>query len=139
MRVALFRNFTEKPFEAYYNGKKYTFKPGQERYMEAGIASLFAKHLANKVLIENGKENYTSPKFPEQVPEFMEQYNKAFSLQEENEMDELGGSQMSSVDRRPTPPRTVVDDRPPQIIKSPDDNEPDEDNFESDDDNFEGD
>lgn len=78
MSNATFHNFTDKDFTGYWDGKPKTFKPGDRQYMPAWLAEHFAKHLANRVLIESGKEVYTSPKFPVQVPEFMEVFKKAF-------------------------------------------------------------
>lgn len=79
MQYATFLNFTEKPFTAHWNGKPYTFKPGQKKVgMPDGVAQTFAKHLANQVLTEAGKEVYCSPKKPLQVPEFMNLFNQAY-------------------------------------------------------------
>lgn len=79
MLYAKFINFTKKPFTAYWDGKPYTFKPGQERaHLPDGVAQVFAKHLANKVLTESKKEQYCSPKKPMEVPEFMDIVNKAY-------------------------------------------------------------
>lgn len=82
MKYATFINFTTKPFTAHWNGKPYTFNPGDRKeHLNAGIAEHFAKHLANQVLTETGKERYTSPKKPLEVPEFMTVFNKAFFLE----------------------------------------------------------
>jgi hypothetical protein len=79
MKYATFYNYTNEPFTGYWNGKAYTFKPGQKKeHLNEGIASHFAKHLANEVLTKSGKETYTSPKKPQDVPVFMEVFNKAF-------------------------------------------------------------
>jgi len=84
MKYATFVNFTEKPFTAYWNGKPYTFNPGQKKeHLNAAIAQHFAKHLANQVLTTAGKETSTSPKKPDQVPEFMEVFNKACFLEDD--------------------------------------------------------
>ena len=84
-RTAMFFNFTKKPFTGYWNGKPKTFNPGEKKFMPEYLARHFAKHLTNQVLIDAGKETSTSPKFPEQVPEFMEVFNKAFTCDEEDE------------------------------------------------------
>jgi len=91
MSNATFHNFTDKPFTGYWNGKPKTFKPGERMYMPAYLAEHFAKHLTNRVLIEEvkGGENYTSPKFPSQVPQFMEVFNKAYLPDEGEEGSEL--------------------------------------------------
>ena len=80
MRYATFINFTEQPFTGYWNGKPYTFQPGERKEkLNALIARHFAKHLTNKVLIEAGKETLTSPKMMEDVKGFMDVFNKAFA------------------------------------------------------------
>lgn len=91
MRQAIFHNFTEKPFTGYWNGKAYTFQPGAKKQMQASIAQHFAKHLTNKILMEKGGEfeNYTSPKKPEQVPAFMELFEKA-CIMLDDQVDEIG-------------------------------------------------
>lgn len=78
MQNATFHNFSIEAFTGYWNGKPKTFKAGERVYMPAYLAEHFAKHLANRELIRIGKETYTSPKFPRQVPIFMEMFNKAF-------------------------------------------------------------
>jgi hypothetical protein len=90
-----FYNFTEKSFEGFWNGRKYTFKPGVKKEYRRLIAIHFAKHLANKILTEEGKERAVSPKKPEEVPEFMAVFNKALLVEElpdaENLDIETGG------------------------------------------------
>jgi len=82
MKFATFINFTEKPFTGYWNGKPYTFQPGQKKeHLNSMIAAHFAKHLANQVLTESGKEQYCSPKKPNEVPQFMQVFNKAYFLE----------------------------------------------------------
>jgi len=96
----IFHNFTTKPFTGYWNGKAYTFKPGVKKYYIKGIAENFAKHLANQVLTENGKETFTSPKKPNEVPVFMEVFNKALLTEEvpdEDNLDIPGGEVESDV------------------------------------------
>lgn len=86
MRYATFLNFTNKPFTAYWNGKPYTFNPGQKKeHLNESIAAHFAKHLANQVLTEKGKEQYCSPKKPTDVPEFMTTFNKAFFMESDGQ------------------------------------------------------
>lgn len=92
MRNAIFRNFTDKPFVGYWNGRKRTFKPGSETFMEEGLARHFAKHLTNDVLLNEPdkakrklNESYTSPKNPEQVPAFWEVFSQAFEIDAESE------------------------------------------------------
>lgn len=86
MRYATFLNFTGKPFTAYWNGRPYTFQPGQKKeHLNESIAEHFAKHLANQVLTEKGKEQYCSPKRPADVPQFMEVFNKAFIIESDGQ------------------------------------------------------
>ena len=49
------------------------------------LARHFAKHLANRELLKLGKERATSPKKPEEVPEFMEVFNQAYTPDEDVE------------------------------------------------------
>lgn len=127
---ALFFNFTNKPFTGYWDGKARTFKAGAKMYMEEWRARHYAKHLTNQVLLELGKENATSPKFPNQVPEFMEIFNKAF-IKEEDQMEEnidasdLINKQHQAKKAEVEP--TIVDKEEPQVIAVP---EEDEEEFE---------
>ena len=96
----IFHNFTTKPFTGYWNGKAYTFKPGIKKYYDKGIAEHFAKHLTNEILTASGKETYTSPKKPQEVPVFMEVFNKALITEEvpdEDNLDIPGGNIESDV------------------------------------------
>ncbi len=122
MKIALFHNFTEETFVCSWDGKKHTFKPGQKKYMQEYLARHFAKHLTNQVLIENGKENYTSPKKPEEVPQFMEIFNKAFFMEKQEDEDETT-NEVDVINKNKEAekaPPTVVDNKPPQTIGSPD-------------------
>jgi hypothetical protein len=85
MKTAIFTNFSNEPFTGYWDGKPKTFKPGQQIYMPDYLAKHFAKHLTNRELLKLGKERSTSPKRPQDVPEFMELFNKAY--QEDEEVD----------------------------------------------------
>lgn len=110
----IFHNFTTKAFTGYWNGKPYTFKPGVKKYYPKGIAEHFAKHLANQVLTEDGKETFTSPKKPQDVPVFMDVFNKAFLVEEvpdEDNLDidsEIVDSDVPSMDIK-TQPRQSTD------------------------------
>lgn len=146
-RQALFFNFTNKPFTGYWDGKPRTFKPGQKQYMEEWRARHYAKHLTNQVLLEKGLENATSPKFPEQVPAFMEIFNKACIIEEEQDENQDESDLINKQHEEATmnipanksakKPEvkagkgakvpTLVDDKEPQIIKGPDDEDEDED------------
>ena len=89
--ASLFTNFTDQEFTGYWDGKPYPFKAGQSKYMPDWMARHFAKHLTNWELLRkdvNGNdvhkdgEKMTSPKFPEQVPVFMEYFNKEYTPDE---------------------------------------------------------
>ena len=135
MKQALFFNFTNKPFIGYWDGKPTTFKAGEKKYMEEWRARHFAKHLTNKVLLEQGKENSTSPKFPEQVPDFFNLFNKACIVEEdqnenqdESDLINKQHEPSSNLPGKSAKVPTIVDDKEPQIIKGPDDDE--DENFE---------
>ena len=78
MTNAFFHNATNETFTGYWNGKPKTFKPGEKLLMPAWLAEHFAKHLANRELIKVGKDTYTSPKNPGQMPEFMNVFKKFY-------------------------------------------------------------
>lgn len=98
MSTVLFTNFTQDDFIGYWDGKPTTVKSGKSIYLPDYLAKHFAKHLVNRELIRtkadgtpvyvNGAK-FTSPKFPEQVPSFMELFNKAYkeTETEENEIE----------------------------------------------------
>lgn len=93
MKTALFTNYSSEAFTGYWDGKPKKFAPGQSLYMPDWLARHFARGLANRELIKLGKERSTSPKFPEQVPDYMEQFNKAY--QPDLDEETLGGEQDS--------------------------------------------
>lgn len=97
MKTALFTNFTDQDFTGYWDGKGKKFAPGQTLYMPDYLARHFAKHLVNRELLRtdgNGNLVYkdgdkmTSPKKPEDVPLFMELFNKAYTPDESDELGE---------------------------------------------------
>lgn len=105
MTNAFFHNFTDETFTGFWNGKPKTFKPGDRVLMPAWLAEHFAKHLTNRELIKAGKEVYTSPKTPGQVPEFMAVFRKCFIPESKaaaagsNEVDEIiSSAQVPSMD-----------------------------------------
>lgn len=97
MKTALFINFTDQEFTGWWDGKGKKFPPGASLYMPDYLAKHFAKHLVNRELLrtdndgnlihKNG-DKFTSPKKPEQVPVFMELFNKAYIP---DETEEMGG------------------------------------------------
>lgn len=97
MKSALFTNFTNEDFTGYWDGKAKLFKPGSSLYMPVALANHHAKHLVNRELLridDNGSaihrngDKMTSPKFPEQVPIFMDLFNKAVTLEGDIEQEE---------------------------------------------------
>lgn len=85
MSTALFTNFSSEEFIGHWDGKPRKFAPGESLYMPDYLAQHFAKHLTNRELMKIGKERSTSPKFPDQVPEYMELFNKAYTPDEVHE------------------------------------------------------
>lgn len=96
MKTAFFINYSSEAFTGYWNGKGRTFQPGETKLMPEYLAYHFARTLANRELIKLGKERSTSPKFPEQVPDFMEQLNKAYKL--DDDPDEPIGDDKDDID-----------------------------------------
>ena len=102
------------------------------------LAKHFAKHLSNRELLrldKNGNpiykdgEKMTSPKNPEQVPLFMELFNKAYTPDETEEMgsakDDVDTLIASANKNRESKKSTTQNPNEPQIISSPDDEEDD--------------
>lgn len=97
MKTALFTNFSNEDFIGHWDGKGKKFTPGQTMYMPDYLAAHFAKHLVNRELLRkkadgnpvypNG-EKFVSPKRPQDVPIYMELFNKAYT--EDEDLDELG-------------------------------------------------
>lgn len=79
MQKARFKNWTDRPFTGYWNGKAKTYGPGEGATMPLYLAAHYAKHLANRellrrhkdgTLVHEGGEAMTSPKKPEEMPLF---------------------------------------------------------------------
>lgn len=88
MKKATFVNFTDREFTAYWNGRKYTFKPGQRMEgLNYAIAAHLGKHLANQHLTLDVKdgEKFCSPKKPAEVPQFMEHFNRAVIVEKDGQ------------------------------------------------------
>lgn len=105
MKTALFTNFTTQEFIGYWDGKAKRFPAGSSLYMPDYLAKHFAKHLTNRELLKtdvNGNFIYkdgdkmTSPKFPEQVPMFIDLFNKAYTPEAED--PEVLGDKKDDVD-----------------------------------------
>lgn len=85
MKTATFTNFSTEKFVGYWDGKPKSFLPGQSVLMPDYLANHFAKHLTNRELLRDPKnERCTSPKRPADVPEFMELFNKAYQADSED-------------------------------------------------------
>ena len=109
--TALFTNFSNEEFIGYWDGKPKKFAPGQSLYMPDYLAKHFAKHLTNRELIKKGMETATSPKFKEQVPEFMELFNRAYTPDEADESDNKSDdvdTQIDVANRNKEQPQTVL-------------------------------
>ena len=123
MRYATFINWTDEVFTGYWNGKPYTFNPGQKgEHLHESIAQHFAKHLTNQVL-QNGSikdgEKFTSPKKPEEVPKFMELFNKAFKIDGDGQdVDAETGLLVGNQIEKPQAGLTIQQDEPSMNIKT---------------------
>lgn len=135
MKTALFSNFTTEEFIGYWDGKPKKFAPGQSIYMPDYLARHFAKHLVNRELLRPGAykdgEKMTSPKKPEEVPLFMELFNKAYTPDNTEELGEIKDDVNSLIDsankNRQSIKSAVQDPTQPQIIMSPDFDESEDD------------
>lgn len=119
MTNATFHNFSAEAFTGYWNGKPKTFKAGDSVYMPAYLAEHFAKHLTNRELIRLGKDAYTSPKNPGQVPQFMELFNKAFIIDEASEADNELEAEIASVQKAGPSANIALKPREPLNQSSP--------------------
>lgn len=100
MKLAKFTNWTKEEFVGEWNGKKKKFPAhpaeGSSVWLPDYLAAHWSKYLTNRELqrMIDGKEVYpggetmTSPKFPDQVPLYMELFNKAYTSSEEDEVGE---------------------------------------------------
>lgn len=94
VKILKITNFSDEIFTHTWNKVPYTLKPGEYRFMEAGIANHFAKHLINRELLKNGRENDTSPRKPSENPFFMEMYNQCIEeLPTDGAMDDTAVQQ----------------------------------------------
>lgn len=140
MKTALFTNFSNEPFTGFWDGKAKTFTPGQQVYMPDYLAAHFAKHLTNRELLKKGLERSTSPKRPEDVPEFMELYNQAYQPDEDEPMTQQEDGidvaiAVANKNRQKrealggAAPQGEVDPTQPQVILPPDDEDDEEGEF----------
>jgi len=142
MKTSQFTNFTGEDFIGYWDGKSKKFSAGTSLYMPSYLAAHFAKHLVNRELLRkdgNGNpiykdgEKMTSPKNPEQVPLFMELFNKAYKEDrdedignEKDDVDSLISSTNKNREEHEVKGETQ-DTTQPQVIVPPDYDEDDED------------
>ena len=145
MKTALFTNFSTEKFVGYWNGKGKTYLPGKSEYMPDYLAAHYAKHLTNRELLRTNlegsliyenRDKMTSPKNPEQVPLYMELYNKAYTpdeiedvVSQEDDVDTLinvaqkNRKQINSEDKSPTPQNNnVIPDNEEEFAEKPIDN-----------------
>lgn len=138
MKTALFTNFSNEPFTGYWNGKGKKFEAGQSLWMPDYLARHFAKHLTNRELLKKGLDRSTSPKRPEDVPEFMELFNQAYTpdTDEEVSAEEDGIDTQIAVANRNREKKAALPEgaahmsgKAPQMIDMPVDDEEDEGTF----------
>lgn len=148
MKTALFTNFTDEEFVGSWDGKLRKFPPGSSLYMPDSLAQHYAKHLVNRELLRVGAdgkliykdgEKMTSPKFPEQVPLFMELFNKAYrsesvEMGEDSKKDALDVEiEALNKNRQKNAASNEAAQNPnePQIVNPPEDDDEDESAFKS--------
>lgn len=95
MKIVKFVNFTDEDFIGKWDGRSKLVKAHQELYMADYLAFHFGKHLTNRELTKAGLHNFTSPKKPEEVPQFMELFNKAVIL--DDHADDMEGMDIMDV------------------------------------------
>ena len=147
MKTALFTNHTNQEFIGYWDGKAKKFAPGQSLWMPDYLAKHFAKHLTNKELLRidasgnpvyKDGEKMTSPKRPEDLPLYMELFNKAYTP---DETEQLGDKKddietLINVANKNRPEKAAPkkeekqDPTQPQVVLPPDFDEEDEESFE---------
>lgn len=130
-KTALFFNFTNEPFTGYWDGKEKTFKAGEQRYMPEWLARHYAKHLTNQELLKLGHETSTSPKFQEQVPKFMEIFNKCFIMPEDAVEQDDASSATDIADRTHREPSMNISEQPKKTADAITLSVPDEDDDEN--------
>lgn len=111
MKIIKFVNFTNEDFTGGWNGQYKLVKAGQSLYMADYLAFHFAKHLVNRELTKKGLHNFTSPKKPEEVPQFMELFNKCVIVDEH--AGDMGDMDIMDVQ----PVRKHVEEDPRQAAK----------------------
>jgi hypothetical protein len=56
LEVINFTNITDKEWTHTFGGKPYTFAPGQTKAFPRFMAEFFAKHLGDRILLDEGKD-----------------------------------------------------------------------------------
>jgi len=146
-KTALFTNWTDEEFTGYWDGKGRIFKPGQSLYVPDYLARHYAGTLTNRELLRTNKngqpiykdgEKMTSPKKPEEVPLYMELFNKAYTPDEDKtpekksdldtEIDVLNRNKTKELSSK----KKTGEQNPKelQVILPPDFDEDDESSFE---------
>lgn len=79
MKIVTFFNFTNEDFTGSWDSVTQTIKAGERIPMEDWRAAHYAKHLVNRELNKIGGDfvNFTSPKVPQDVPEFWNRFKQA--------------------------------------------------------------
>ena len=142
MKTALFTNFTGEEFIGSWDGKLKPFAPGKSLYLPDLVAQHFAKHLVNRELLKvdasgnlvhKDGDKMTSPKFPEQVPLFQELFNKAYTPDNADEINDpksdLDDQIAIANKNRETEPNKLIEPKGVQIAEFPPDDEGDEEEF----------
>ena len=119
MQKSLFTNFTEREFTWNYNREPYVFPAGHKEYMEDWKAKFFAKHLVNRELMDSQNAHLqaqVSPANPEDAPEFMKLFTKAFTLVGEDASPERVRSEIINLN---TLPKGAVTNLHSEVTKKP--------------------
>lgn len=117
MPTALFYNFSDFEFVGMWGGKTRAFPAKSKTYMPAFLAQHFAKHLTNRELHRQGLDNATSPKFPEQVPQFNEMFRKAYVRDRDMEAKRTDlDAMIDSVNLNRQPGSTAAPEAPAETV-----------------------
>ena len=134
MKTVLFTNFSNEDIEVFWDGVGRKYKAGESKYLPDYLAEHSARLLTNRELLRLGQERSMSPKKPEDFPEYMKLFNKAYTP-DENEAPEAPKKNALDVEIEvanknrenkpesvdPSPPVTNTNDKsaPEVVEKSP--------------------
>jgi hypothetical protein len=128
MNSAKFVNFSNEDFIGYWDGRERIIKAGQSINLPAYLAQHYAKHLVNRELLRkdasgnsiypNG-EKMTSPKKPQEVPLFMELFNKAVFESEEQVEEGTIDEQVDVLEKNDEEKEEVIDEKPKKKMGRP--------------------